>query len=35
MKVAVVGAGVMGCATAWALRERGANDPTDKVGRHD
>jgi sarcosine oxidase len=23
MKVAVVGAGVMGCATAWALRERG------------
>jgi glycine/D-amino acid oxidase-like deaminating enzyme len=24
MKVAVVGAGVMGCATAWALRERGA-----------
>jgi sarcosine oxidase len=24
MKIAVVGAGVMGCATAWALRERGA-----------
>jgi sarcosine oxidase len=24
MNVAVVGAGVMGCATAWALRERGA-----------
>ena len=24
MKAAVVGAGVMGCATAWALRERGA-----------
>jgi sarcosine oxidase len=24
MKVAVVGAGVMGCATAWALAERGA-----------
>ena len=24
MKVAVVGAGVMGCATAWALSERGA-----------
>jgi sarcosine oxidase len=24
MKVAVVGAGVMGCATAWALRVRGA-----------
>src|SRR6478752_9283263 len=24
MKVAIVGAGVMGCATAWALRERGA-----------
>jgi sarcosine oxidase len=24
MKVAVVGAGVMGCATAWALRERDA-----------
>jgi sarcosine oxidase len=24
MKVAVVGAGVIGCATAWALRERGA-----------
>ncbi len=24
MKVAVVGAGVMGCATAWALHERGA-----------
>jgi sarcosine oxidase len=24
MKVAVVGAGVMGCASAWALRERGA-----------
>jgi sarcosine oxidase len=24
MKVAVVGAGVMGCATAWALRDRGA-----------
>jgi sarcosine oxidase len=24
MKVSVVGAGVMGCATAWALRERGA-----------
>jgi sarcosine oxidase len=23
MKVAVVGAGVMGCATAWSLRERG------------
>jgi glycine/D-amino acid oxidase-like deaminating enzyme len=23
MKVAIVGAGVMGCATAWALRERG------------
>jgi sarcosine oxidase len=23
MRVAVVGAGVMGCATAWALRERG------------
>jgi sarcosine oxidase len=25
MKVAVVGAGVMGCATAWALSERGAD----------
>ncbi|MGH2971045.1 MAG: FAD-dependent oxidoreductase [Gaiellaceae bacterium] len=25
MKVAVVGAGVMGCATAWALRARGAD----------
>ncbi|HEY2542731.1 MAG TPA: FAD-dependent oxidoreductase [Gaiellaceae bacterium] len=25
MRVAVVGAGVMGCATAWALRERGAD----------
>src|SRR5205823_2508573 len=25
MKVAVVGAGVMGCATAWALRGRGAD----------
>ena len=25
MKVAVVGAGVMGCATAWALQERGAD----------
>jgi sarcosine oxidase len=25
MKVAVVGAGVMGCAAAWALRERGAD----------
>lgn len=25
MKVAIVGAGVMGCATAWALRERGAD----------
>lgn len=25
MKVAVVGAGVMGCATAWALCERGAD----------
>jgi sarcosine oxidase len=25
VKVAVVGAGVMGCATAWALRERGAD----------
>jgi sarcosine oxidase len=25
MKVAVVGAGVMGCATAWAFRERGAD----------
>jgi len=25
MKAAVVGAGVMGCATAWALRERGAD----------
>jgi sarcosine oxidase len=25
MKVAVVGAGVMGCAAAWALRERGAH----------
>ncbi|HZT85787.1 MAG TPA: FAD-dependent oxidoreductase [Gaiellaceae bacterium] len=24
MRVAVVGAGVMGCATAWALRDRGA-----------
>jgi sarcosine oxidase len=24
MKASVVGAGVMGCATAWALRERGA-----------
>jgi sarcosine oxidase len=24
MKVAIVGAGVMGCATAWALRDRGA-----------
>lgn len=24
MKFAIVGAGVMGCATAWALRERGA-----------
>jgi sarcosine oxidase len=24
MKVAVVGAGIMGCATAWALRDRGA-----------
>jgi sarcosine oxidase len=24
-RVAVVGAGVMGCATAWALRERGAD----------
>ena len=24
MKVAVIGAGVMGCAAAWALRERGA-----------
>ena len=24
MKVAIVGAGVMGSATAWALRERGA-----------
>ena len=24
MKVAIVGAGVMGCATAWALCERGA-----------
>jgi sarcosine oxidase len=24
MKVAIVGAGVMGCAAAWALRERGA-----------
>jgi sarcosine oxidase len=24
MRVAIVGAGVMGCATAWALRERGA-----------
>ena len=24
MKAAVVGAGIMGCATAWALRERGA-----------
>jgi sarcosine oxidase len=24
MKVAIVGAGVMGCATAWALNERGA-----------
>jgi sarcosine oxidase len=24
MKVAIVGAGVMGCATAWALSERGA-----------
>ncbi|MDE3191702.1 MAG: FAD-dependent oxidoreductase, partial [Acidobacteriota bacterium] len=27
MRVAVVGAGVMGCATAWALRERGL-EPT-------
>jgi sarcosine oxidase len=25
MKVAVVGAGVMGCAAAWALRQRGAD----------
>ena len=25
MRVAVVGAGIMGCATAWALRERGAD----------
>ncbi|HZT94944.1 MAG TPA: FAD-dependent oxidoreductase [Gaiellaceae bacterium] len=25
MRVAIVGAGVMGCATAWALRERGAD----------
>jgi sarcosine oxidase len=25
MRVAVVGAGVMGCAAAWALRERGAD----------
>jgi glycine/D-amino acid oxidase-like deaminating enzyme len=25
MRVAVVGAGVMGCATAWALRERGVD----------
>jgi glycine/D-amino acid oxidase-like deaminating enzyme len=25
VKVAVVGAGVMGSATAWALRERGAD----------
>jgi sarcosine oxidase len=25
MRVAVVGAGVMGCATAWALQERGAD----------
>ena len=25
MRVAVVGAGVMGCATAWALSERGAD----------
>jgi sarcosine oxidase len=25
MKVAVVGAGVMGCAAAWALRDRGAD----------
>jgi sarcosine oxidase len=25
MRIAVVGAGVMGCATAWALRERGAD----------
>jgi sarcosine oxidase len=25
MRVAVIGAGVMGCATAWALRERGAD----------
>jgi monomeric sarcosine oxidase len=25
VRVAVVGAGVMGCATAWALRERGAD----------
>jgi sarcosine oxidase len=25
MRVAVVGAGVMGCATAWALHERGAD----------
>src|SRR5437868_2302728 len=24
-RVAVVGAGIMGCATAWALRERGAD----------
>jgi sarcosine oxidase len=24
VKIAIVGAGVMGCATAWALRERGA-----------
>jgi sarcosine oxidase len=24
VKVAIIGAGVMGCATAWALRERGA-----------
>ena len=25
MRVAVVGAGVMGCASAWALSERGAD----------
>jgi glycine/D-amino acid oxidase-like deaminating enzyme len=24
-RVAIVGAGVMGCAAAWALRERGAD----------